>query len=46
VVGASGPTSRSRKADEILGSVEREERNTRERHMARNKSNVHAMKDW
>jgi Ca-activated chloride channel family protein len=40
------PNLSQSQADEILGSVEREERSTRERHLARNKSNVHAVKDW
>jgi Ca-activated chloride channel homolog len=44
--GGERPNLSQSQADEILGSVEREERNTRERHMARNKSNVHAVKDW
>ena len=44
--GGERPNLSQSQADEILGSVEREERSTRERHMARNKSNVHAVKDW
>ncbi|HEY7026315.1 MAG TPA: VWA domain-containing protein [Gemmatimonadales bacterium] len=44
--GGERPNLSQSQADEILGSVEREERNTRERQMARNKTNVHAVKDW
>ena len=44
--GGERPNLSQSQADEILGSVEREERSTRERHMARNKTNVHAVKDW
>jgi Ca-activated chloride channel homolog len=44
--GASPPTLTQSQAEEILGSVDREERNARERRMARNRSSMPVVKDW
>ena len=44
--GGQKPTLTQSQAEEILGSVDREERATRERRTARNRNAIPAVKDW